>query len=333
MGVAAIASVGSIRSAIEEGLTREASTLLGGDAEAQFTYRFATEAERAWLRETGEITSEVVDFRSMLVSGEERVLVQVKGVDGIYPIYGTLALSPAIPPDEALAGGGLVAEQVLIDRLGLALGDQVKLGNATFTLRAAIENEPDRMGGGLGFGPRVIVATEALAGSGLLAEGTLFNSMYRLKLPEETNLNALKSDALSRFEETGLRWRDRRNGTAGIGTFVDRLGAFLVLVGLAGLTVGGVGVSASVRAYLERKNRHHRHAQNPWRNRPHDICDLSDPDRDPGPRSASPSGSRSGQACPRCSAPCSQTGCPCPPFSTSTQPPWPKPQFTAFSPP
>ncbi|OZO45585.1 hypothetical protein CGU37_28700, partial [Pseudomonas fluorescens] len=36
-------------------------------------------------------------------------------------------------------------------------------------------------------------------------------------------------------------------------TFVERLGAFLVLVGLSGLAVGGVGVSAAVRAYLAGK--------------------------------------------------------------------------------
>ena len=50
-----------------------------------------------------------------------------------------------------------------------------------------------------------------------------------------------------------MRWRDARNGAPGVATFVDRLGAFLVLVGLSGLAVGGVGVSAAVRAYLARK--------------------------------------------------------------------------------
>ena len=54
-------------------------------------------------------------------------------------------------------------------------------------------------------------------------------------------------------EVTGARWRDRRNGAPGVAEFVDRLGSFLVLVGLAGLAVGGVGVSAAVRAYLDSK--------------------------------------------------------------------------------
>ena len=49
LGVAAIAAVGSVRSAIEAGLTREGSALLGGDAEIEFTYRFASDPEKAWM--------------------------------------------------------------------------------------------------------------------------------------------------------------------------------------------------------------------------------------------------------------------------------------------
>ena len=41
----------------------------------------------------------------------------------------------------------------------------------------------------------------------------------------------------------------RTQRRAGCAEFVDRLGAFLVLVGLAGLAVGGVGISA-IRAVL-----------------------------------------------------------------------------------
>ena len=49
LGVAAIAAVGSVRAAIEAGLQREGARLLGGDAEMQFTYRYATEDERAFM--------------------------------------------------------------------------------------------------------------------------------------------------------------------------------------------------------------------------------------------------------------------------------------------
>jgi putative ABC transport system permease protein len=260
LGVAAIAAVGSVREAIQAGLTREGAVILGGDAEMSFTYRFASEDERAWMDQIAARVSETVDFRSMVVvdRGEtpERGLTQVRGVDGAYPLYGEVELEPAIPLEDALATTdrpGAVMDQLLIDRLALEVGDVFRLGTQDFELRAALVTEPDGASGGFGLGPRTIVTLEGLEGSGLLAPGTLFDSQYRLALPEGADLATLAAESRDRFEETGMRWRDSRNGAPGVQEFVDRIGAFLVLVGLAGLAVGGVGVSAAVRSYLDGK--------------------------------------------------------------------------------
>lgn len=257
LGVAAIAAVGSVRAAVQEGLTKEAAAILGGDAEMQFTYRFASDAERAWMADNATEVSEVVDFRSMAVVDRdgvaERALAQVKGVDGAYPLYGNIGLSPEMPLNSALDDNGAVVEQVLLDRLGLTLGDEFNLGLNTFVVRAALTKEPDAAAAGFSFGPRVIVRRAALDGSGLIAPGTLFDTHYRLTVPEGTRLGLLRRQAEAQFTDTGLRWRDRRNASPGTAQFVDRLGSFLVLVGLAGMAVGGIGVSAAVRAYLDSK--------------------------------------------------------------------------------
>jgi len=256
LGVAAIAAVGSVRESISAGLEREGAALLGGDASITLTYRFAEPQERAWLDANTDRVSEIVDFRSMAVVGDDRALTQVKGVDGAYPLYGGVALDPAIPLGEALArqGGvpGAVMDPVLIARLGLQIGETFRLGTQSFELRAAILREPDGTADGFGLGPRTMVLTVELEGSGLLQPGTLFDSQYRMQVGEGTSLDALRAQAEAAFGP-GIRWRDRRNGAPGVAEFVDRLGAFLVLVGLAGLAVGGVGVSAAVRAYLEEK--------------------------------------------------------------------------------
>lgn len=260
LGVAAIAAVGSVREAIQEGLAREGATILGGDAEMSFTYRFASEEERAWMEQAAETVSETVDFRSMVTidrDGEtERGLTQVRGVDGAYPLYGEVELDPDMPLDEALATDGLpgiVMQRLLVDRLALEVGDAVRLGTQDFELRAVLEHEPDSAGGGFALGPRSIVRLDALEASGLLAPGTLFETEYRLALPDGANLAALEAEAEALFADNGMRWRDSRNGAPGVQEFVDRIGAFLVLVGLAGLAVGGIGVSAAVRAYLDGK--------------------------------------------------------------------------------
>ncbi|MBC7156489.1 MAG: FtsX-like permease family protein [Rhodobacteraceae bacterium] len=261
LGVAAIAAVGIVRASIEAGLEREGAVLLGGDAEMQFTYRFATDEERAFMQARAVAVSEIVDFRSMAVVGEgaeaQRALTQVKGVDGAYPLVGAPVLEPAMPLAQALAGaGGLpgaVMDSVLVDRLGLAPGASFRLGTQEFHLSAALLREPDAGSGGFSLGPRTIVTTEGLAGSGLLAPGTLFDTKYRMLLPEGADLDAMRAEARAAFRDAGMRWQDRRNGAPGVARFVERIGAFLVLVGLAGLAVGGVGVSAAVRAYLEGK--------------------------------------------------------------------------------
>lgn len=261
LGVAAIAAVGSVRSSIEAGLAREGASLLGGDAQMEFTYRFATDTERGWMTRNASDLSEVVDFRSMAVVERngtvERGLTQVKSVDAAYPLIGTVGLNPDMPLDTAFAGKsglpGAVMERVLIDRLGLSMGDQFSLGTQAFVLMAALTDEPDGAADGFGLGPRTLVSTKDLAESGLLAPGTLFSTKYRLLLPANPDLAALESEAQTAFADSGMRWTDARNGAPGVAAFVNRLGAFLVLVGLSGLAVGGVGVSAAVRAYLAGK--------------------------------------------------------------------------------
>ena len=259
LGVAAIAAVGSVREAINAGLEREGATILGGDAELELTYRFADEAERAWIAENAAAVTEIVDFRSMAVFGTgdatERALTQVKAVDDAYPLYGSVVLDPAIPLEAALAGrdgrAGAVMDPILADRLGMKVGDGFKLGANEFVLMARLLDEPDAATGGFGLGPRTIVATPALDGSGLIQPGTLFETEYKMRMAEGADLDALRAEAEGDFN--GARWRDRRNGAPGVQEFVNRLSSFLVLVGLAGLAVGGVGISAAVRAYLERK--------------------------------------------------------------------------------
>lgn len=257
LGVAVIAAIGSIRASIETGLSRDGATILGGDAELNFTYRFANEAERNWLEQTALRYSEIAEFRSMAAVGEERGLTQVKAVDDLYPLEGQMLLTPEIPLEQALNGAdglpGAVMERVLADRLGLTPGDVFRLGTQDFRLMAMIAQEPDAAASGFELGPRTMVLTRSLQGSGLLEPGTLFDTKYRMELPAGHDLTALQSEAEGLFETTGMRWRDARNGAPGISNFVERLGAFLVLVGLSGLAVGGVGVSAAVRAYLATK--------------------------------------------------------------------------------
>ena len=256
LGVAAIAGVGMVRAAIGAGLTDQGAVLLGGDAQVEFTYRFASAEERAYLQGISTQVSEIVDFRSMAVVGDQHVLTQVKAVDDAYPLLGSVDVEGGVFPAVLGAVDGLpaaVMDGVLADQLGLAVGGKFKLGLQEFVLTARLLREPDSATGGFALAPRTMVRTADLAQAGLLEPGTLFDSSYRMDLPEGADLSALEAQAEARFGDTGLRWSDSRRAAPGVERFVERIGAFLVLVGLAGLAVGGVGVAAAVRSYLEAK--------------------------------------------------------------------------------
>lgn len=256
LGVAAIAGVGMVRAAIQQGLEDQGAVLLGGDAQMEFTYRFATPEERAWMEGIADRVSEIVDFRSMAVVGEETALTQIKAVDDAYPLLGALELEAGTLA-EALAvqdgAPGAVMDKVLVDRLGLAVGDRFRLGVKEFRLGAVLLREPDSANGGFSLGPRTIVRTVDLEGSGLLEPGSLFETEYRLVLPPGTDLAAMEARAEAEFANAGMGWDDSRRAAPGVERFVERIGSFLILVGIAGLAVGGVGVQAAVRAYLDGK--------------------------------------------------------------------------------
>ena len=251
LGVAAIAAVGTLRAAIEAGLSDQGAVILGGDAQVSFTYRRADAEELSWIAAKAEKVSEVLTFRSLAVVGQDQALTQVKAVDDAWPLLGQVKLDQgSLAEAFATKDGkpGAVMEKLLADRLGLKVGDRFKLGLQEFRLGALMLSEPDSATAGIGFAPKTVVQSGALGASGLLAPGSMYDSHYRMvtKAP----LDPLKAEAEAKFGAKGLDWTDRRNAARGVERFVDRLGSFLILVGLAGLAVGGVGVASAVRAWM-----------------------------------------------------------------------------------
>ena len=254
LGVAAIAAVGSLRAAIEAGLSDQGAVILGGDAEVSFTYRRAEREELDWITSKADKVSEVLTFRSLAVVGQDQALTQVKAVDGNWPLLGTVGLDQGTL-DQAFAAQdgipGALMEKLLADRLGLQVGDRFKMGAQEFRLGALMLSEPDSAMAGVGLAPKTVVRSADLGQSGLLAPGSMYESKYRMVTGRD--LDATRAEAEARFADKGLDWTDRRNAARGVERFVERLGSFLVLVGLAGLAVGGVGVAAAVRAWMERR--------------------------------------------------------------------------------
>jgi putative ABC transport system permease protein len=260
LGVGAIAGIGSSADSLAEGLAREGRVILGGDVAFSLIHREAAPQELAFLDARGELSISAA-IRAMARTEDGRAaLVEVKAVDGRYPLYGSVSLDPPGDLATTLAAQngvfGAAAEPALMARLGVGPGARLRLGNATLVIRAQLASEPDKLAAGIAFGPRVLVSQAALAASGLVQPGSLVRWNYRLRLAGEATeraTNALVAAARARFPDAGWEIRTRDNASPDLGRNIRRFTQFLTLVGLTALLVGGVGVANAVKTYLERK--------------------------------------------------------------------------------
>ena len=104
LGVGALAAIGSLTQSIDRELATRGSAILGGDVEFAASQRAATADERAAMARLGTV-SETVRMQAMAVRGANSVPIELKGVDSVYPLYGTLALQggTAAKPSDANA--------------------------------------------------------------------------------------------------------------------------------------------------------------------------------------------------------------------------------------
>ncbi|NKX64312.1 ABC transporter permease [Labrenzia sp. 5N] len=261
LGVAAIAGVTSVSRALTEGISREGQSILGGDLDFSLIHRQADADQLAYLNGLGDL-SRVATTRAMARRPEtgDQALVELKAVDGPYPLYGTFELASGEALETALARKdgtwGAVVDPSLLARLGANVGDTLSLGRATIRIADTIANEPDKLAGGMEFGPRLLISDAALPETGLIQPGSLVRWHYRVRMAPAPNLEAMEGiveEAKSAQPDAGWRIRSRANASPGLQRSIDRFAQFLTLVGLTALVVGGVGVANAIRAYLETK--------------------------------------------------------------------------------
>lgn len=243
LGVAALAAVGSLADSMERTLATRGSVILGGDVEFSRSARLATAEERALLDAAGRV-AESIAMTSTAVTGERSIPVQLKAVDGAYPLYGALRLedgrtASAPPPgmawiDPALAGR-------------VPLGSEFRLGTRTFRAGGIIADEPDRLGEGFSLGPVVMVAMRDLPATGLMQPGSLFEVRYRITT---ANPQPLIDRVREAFPAGGWEAKTRDNAAPGAGRFLSRMAEFLTLIVLTALVIAGIGIANAVASFL-----------------------------------------------------------------------------------
>ena len=257
LGVGALVAVLSVAATLDRSLGREARALLGGDVELR-SARPLDPADDGPVRDLARQGAALARVRELVGMARNparggSLLVELKAVDGGYPLYGRLDVAPARPLDALLASGGVVVEEALLARLGLAVDDPLTIGDATLTVTGVVRKEPDRAASLFTLGPRVLMSAASLDATGLVRVGSRVRHRTLVRLPSTIEPGAARASLVEAMADPAVRVATFDEAQPGLRRFFDQLTAYLRLVGLTSLFVGGIGVAAAVRAFLGRK--------------------------------------------------------------------------------
>lgn len=270
LGVAAIAAVQSLSRNLQESLSRDGRQILGGDLAIRTIAEPLAETEQDYLRTQGRVTVSMETHTMLRRDDEEAsMLAELKAFDDSYPLYGQVEFRDAAgeileqTPQQVTARGadglrGAAVDRDVMARLGIGVGDIIRIGTERFRVNALVSHEPDRLGASrFSLAPRVMIALDALADSGFHGFGNLIYYYYRLALPQILTIDGLESEKAryERREPQGGNWRvySFMDAAPGLRRAIDRLNIFLTLMGLTALLIGGIGIGNATAAYLQRK--------------------------------------------------------------------------------
>lgn len=257
IGVAALTGIKSFGSAFRSMLLANAKQLIAADLQAQ-TWNEPNASQIARLEQLGKANgrmTRVTETVSMARASTSQVpqMISVKGVDPTaYPFYGQFRLQPSEPLRSLLRDdASAVVTPELSMRLGVKMGDTLRLGAEEFRITGTMLTEPDRLASGFGPGMRVIVSRSGLERTGLMQFGSRAAQRFLFKLGPQANLNELREAVKATVPRVFLT--DYREGSPAVGRAIDNTTTFLSLISLIALIVGSLGVAVALHSHLQQR--------------------------------------------------------------------------------
>ncbi len=254
-GIAALVAIHSLKASVETGIETQAKELLGSDLQVSSRQPIA-EADIARLSQLTNPTrvARETAFPSMLKfpSGDAR-LVQVRGMEGGYPFYGTIGTRPADAWQRLGDEAGVVLEPALLDQFHAKVGDEVQLGSLRLKILGAVDKAAPRASRFSGFAPEAYVRLADLRQSGLLGSNSMANHQVHLEIKAGPPSKELKEKVRAGFPDSTWRLETPDDRRENLGDALDLFQRFLGVLALASLALGALGVAGAVQSHVNRR--------------------------------------------------------------------------------
>ncbi len=262
LAVGSVGTVGFFADRVKAALTTQANLLLGADlmvsGDRPLPAAFADTA-----RARGLATTPVIRFNSMVPppasapADASAILTDVKAVGAGYPLRGLVVLAdPARPEGRIATGiparGEAWPDQRLADRMGLKIGDRLSVGEATLTVSAIVQQEPEVAGIVFALGPKLLLNVDDVPATNLLQPGN--RATWRLLVADRANAGTLDAFRtwLGAEIRPGQRMETVRDLRPEVRQTLERAEKFLGLAALVAVLLAAVAVALAASRYLRR---------------------------------------------------------------------------------
>jgi putative ABC transport system permease protein len=262
LAVGSVGTVGFFADRVKGALTTQANLLLGADIMVSGDRPLPPQLTES-ATQRGLVTTPVIRFNSMVPppstapAEASAVLSDVKAVGEGYPLRGTITLVDAADKDgkatNAIPGRGEAwPDYRLADRLGVKVGDRIAVGDATLTVSAIVQQEPEVAGIVFALGPKLLVNIADVPATNLLQPGN--RATYRLLVASRNDAGALDGYRAWLNDElkAGQRVESVRDLRPEIRQTLDRAEKFLGLAALVAVLLAAVAVALAASRYLRR---------------------------------------------------------------------------------
>jgi putative ABC transport system permease protein len=174
---------------------------------------------------------------------------KLKAVEPGYPLYGELPLASGGDPHQVLRQGVIVEARVL-ERLGLELGEEIKVGTRLFKVADIALQEPDRPLGMFGVSPRIFIAHDQLESTGLLRPGGYLERRLHIKLPDPLQAEQVATKLREAAVPDQERVETWESPPVSMQRFVENFFTFLDMMAVLATALGGLGMQSTLSTWL-----------------------------------------------------------------------------------
>ena len=243
----------TINLSLNEELSKNQKTLLGGDLEIDYNRGKADYNLISKIRKIAKVT-EIIEFNSMINKGKKSIFVRIKSIDINYPLYGKVETYPKNAFQIMKKNSNtILLNKNTFENLSLKIGEKVNIQNKNLTVIGYLKNIPD-IGGAFVFGDYAMINNITLDELKLQALGNLINKEFKLKFNKNIETkNGIKLVKNILNEDKNHKIKMPENSGRGLKLAINNFIQFLSLLSISALLIASVGLANSLLSYLNDK--------------------------------------------------------------------------------